>query len=127
PALHDPTVPPPSHCSTVLLFYCCDAVTPISSPKASMFSLQHPLVLASKSPRRRQILEMLGFTFTVDAEDIDETPPTGVPASRIPALLAQQKTAVISSRMPDALVLGSDTLVEIDGEVLGKPADEQEG
>lgn len=92
-----------------------------------MFSLQHPLVLASKSPRRRQILEMLGFTFTVDAEDIDETPPTGVPASRIPALLAQQKTAVISSRMPDALVLGSDTLVEIDGEVLGKPADEQEG
>lgn len=92
-----------------------------------MFKLRHPLVLASKSPRRRQILEMLGFTFSVEAGDIDETPPADAAAQDIPGLLARQKAVAISTLRPDALVLGSDTLVEIDGEVLGKPADEADG
>ncbi len=92
-----------------------------------MFSLRHPLVLASKSPRRRQILEMLGFAFSVEAGDIDETPPAGAAAEDIPGLLARQKAVATSVLRPDALVLGSDTLVEIDGEVLGKPVDESDG
>ena len=92
-----------------------------------MFSLRHPLILASQSPRRRQILEMLGFTFSVEAVDLDETPPEGAAAPDIPGLLARQKALAVSVTRPDALVLGSDTLVEIDGEVLGKPADEPAG
>src|SRR5690606_3614123 len=89
-----------------------------------MSPLAHPLILGSQSPRRRQILEMLGFAFTVQAADTDETPPPGIAAERIPELLAQRKALEISAARPGALVLGSDTLVELDGEVLGKPADE---
>lgn len=91
-----------------------------------MFNLSHPLVLASQSPRRRQILEMLGFTFTVQAGDVDETPPPGVLAPEIPQRLAERKALALGAAHPEALVLASDTLVEIDDEVLGKPADPAE-
>lgn len=91
-----------------------------------MFSLPYPLTLASQSPRRRQILEMLGFNFTVHASDVDETPPEGLPAAEVPQALAERKALAISALRPGSLVLGSDTLVEIDGEVLGKPATEEE-
>ena len=91
-----------------------------------MFPLTAPLVLASQSPRRRQILEMLGFPFAVQAGDVDETPPPGAPAHEIPRLLAERKALALGAGHPDALVLASDTLVEIDGEVLGKPADPDE-
>jgi septum formation protein len=91
-----------------------------------MFSLPHPLILASQSPRRHQILEMLGFSFTVHASDVDETPPEALPAREIPQALAERKALAVSALRPDALVLGSDTLVEIDDEVLGKPATEDE-
>ena len=88
-----------------------------------MVALTRSLLLASQTPRRRQILEMLGFAFTVRAADTDETPPPGLAAERIPEHLAQRKALEISAAHPGALVLGSDTLVEIDGEVLGKPRD----
>lgn len=91
-----------------------------------MFPLASPLVLASASPRRRQILEMLGFAFDVAASDVDETPVPGMPAENIPRDLAVRKAVSVSRVRPDALVLGADTLVEIDGEVLGKPRDEAE-
>lgn len=91
-----------------------------------MFPLTHPLVLASQSPRRHQILEMLGFAFTVQAGDTDETPPPGAPAEQVPEILAQRKALAISVLRPEALVLGSDTLVELDGDILGKPADAEE-
>jgi len=91
-----------------------------------MFPLAAPLVLASQSPRRRQILEMLGFAFTVQAGDVDETPPPGAPAHEIPRLLAERKALALGALRPEALTLASDTLVEIDGEVLGKPADPAE-
>ena len=91
-----------------------------------MFPLTHPLVLASQSPRRRQILEMLGFEFTVQAADTDETPPPGLEAERVPEFLALKKALEISHVRPDALVLGSDTLVELDGDILGKPKDAAE-
>jgi septum formation protein len=88
--------------------------------------LTHPLILASQSPRREQILRMLGFGFEIIAPHVDETPPPGLEASAIPEALARVKALEISGRRPDALVLGSDTLVEIDGRVLGKPADPEE-
>jgi septum formation protein len=91
-----------------------------------MFHLTAPLVLASQSPRRRQILEMLGFAFTVEAGDVDETPPPGVLARDIPQRLAERKALALGAQRPESFVLASDTLVEIDGEVLGKPADHDE-
>jgi septum formation protein len=91
-----------------------------------MFKLTHPLILASQSPRRRQILEMLGFDFSVRAGDVDETPPEGVAAEDVPVRLAERKALAISLLHPADLVLGSDTLVEIDGSILGKPTDKAE-
>jgi septum formation protein len=91
-----------------------------------MFPLSSPLVLASASPRRRQILDMLGFSFEVAASDVDETPDEGTPAEDIPRALAIRKALAVSPLRPGALVLASDTLVELDGEVLGKPRDEAE-
>jgi septum formation protein len=85
--------------------------------------LSHPLLLASQSPRREQILRMLGYDFEILPAHADETPPPGLEAAGIPEALARVKALEVSRLRPEALVLGSDTLVEIDGRVLGKPAD----
>ena len=69
---------------------------------------------------------MLGFSFEVAASDVDETPEEGMPAEDIPRALAIRKALAVSPLRPEALVLASDTLVELDGEVLGKPRDEAE-
>ena len=84
------------------------------------------LILASQSPRRRQLLAMAGLEFKCIPAYIDETVPEGTPASEIPRLLALQKAQAILESHPNDVVLGSDTVVEIDGEVLGKPQDEEE-
>jgi septum formation protein len=85
--------------------------------------LTSPLILASQSPRREQILKMLGFDFEIVPPYADETPPKGLEAGAIPEALACVKAEAVSVLRPEALVLGSDTLVEIDGRVLGKPVD----
>ena len=88
--------------------------------------LSYPLILASQSPRREQILKMLGFDFEILPPHVDETPPPGLEAAAVPEALARVKAREVSALRPGALVLGSDTLVEIDGRVLGKPADAAE-
>lgn len=79
------------------------------------------VVLASQSPRRAELLGRLGLDFDVVPADIDET----VLADEAPAAhadrLAREKAAAVSRRQPDALVIGSDTIVLLDGEILGKP------
>ena len=82
-----------------------------------------PIVLASQSPRRAQLLELIGLRFEVLPADLDETylPHESPPdhARR----LAEEKARAIALLRPEALVVGSDTVVILDGEVLGKPAD----
>lgn len=85
-----------------------------------------PLVLASQSPRRAQLVGMLGLSFEVAPADIDETYFPGEVPSEHAQRLALTKAVTIASRRPDALVVGSDTVVVLDGEVLGKPGDEEE-
>ncbi len=81
------------------------------------------LILASQSPRRRQLLELLGYGYRVVTADVDETavsdPDPAVDAWKT----AQLKTAVIRSIAPLSLIIGADTNVAIDGELLGKPVD----
>lgn len=86
-----------------------------------------PLVLASASPRRREILERLGLTFEVRPSDVDETLlPDEAPALYV-ARLAERKARAVSPRAGEPLaVLGSDTTVVLGGEVLNKPLDEHE-
>jgi nucleoside triphosphate pyrophosphatase len=85
------------------------------------------LVLASASPRRRELLAGLGLRFTVRPADVDETPRDGEDPGAYVLRLAQEKAAAVA--LPEntqELVLAADTTVVIDGEILGKPLDEED-
>lgn len=90
-----------------------------------MSSLQptQPLILASASPRRRELLQQLGLEFTVVTADIDETPLTGEHHSHYTLRLAEAKARAVLMLHPDAVVIGADTTVVVHGELLGKPRD----
>jgi septum formation protein len=79
-------------------------------------------VLASASPRRRELLSGLGLPFDVLPADVDESLPPGADANSAVVLLAERKALGVFGRRPDALVLAADTLVVADGRLLGKPA-----
>jgi nucleoside triphosphate pyrophosphatase len=81
-----------------------------------------PLVLASRSPRRQEILRQAGIAFTVRAADVDETPLANEKPEDYVQRLAEVKALAVP-REPGEIVLGADTTVVIDGEMLGKPAD----
>lgn len=85
-----------------------------------------PLVLASGSPRRAQLLAMLGLRFEVVPAQVDESMQPGEEPAPHVERLAREKTGLIAARRPEALVVGSDTIVVVNGEVLGKPRDDQE-
>jgi septum formation protein len=82
------------------------------------------VILASQSPRRRELLTLVGITHEVRPADIDEAYLPGEVPTAHAERLARGKCAVIAEREPDALVIGSDTIVVVDGDVLGKPRDE---
>jgi septum formation protein len=82
------------------------------------------VILASQSPRRRELLALVGITPEVRPADIDEAYSPGETPTTHAERLARGKCAVIAEREPEALVIGSDTIVVVDGEVLGKPTSE---
>jgi septum formation protein len=82
------------------------------------------VILASQSPRRRELLTLVGITHDVRPADIDEVYGPGEKPREHAERLAREKAEVIAAREPDALVIGSDTIVVVDGDVLGKPVDE---
>jgi len=84
------------------------------------------LILASKSPRRQALLAALGLTFSVDAADVDETPLPGEAPDALVCRLCRAKAQAVAVRQPHAVVLAADTLVALDGRLLGKPADQTE-
>jgi septum formation protein len=91
-----------------------------------MSSAPLPLVLASASPRRQALLTQLGLTFLVDPANVDESAqPRESPRTYV-MRLAQHKAEAVSRRHPGSVVLGADTTVALDGEVLGKPRDVEE-
>ncbi|MBZ5624678.1 MAG: Maf family protein [Acidobacteriia bacterium] len=80
------------------------------------------VVLASQSPRRAEILRRAGIPFTVRAADVDETPLAGEKPEDYARRVAEMKALAVA-REPEEVVLGADTTVVIDGEMLGKPVD----
>jgi septum formation protein len=84
------------------------------------------LILASGSPRRRDLLSQLGLTFTVSAADIDETPHAAEAAKAYVLRLAREKARAVATRHPAAWVLAADTTVALESELLGKPRDAEE-
>jgi septum formation protein len=90
---------------------------------AQGFALE-PLVLASGSPRRAQILRASDWPFEVEAANIDETAREGEAPIEYVERLACEKAEAVASGRASGLVLGADTVVVVGGQVLGKPADE---
>ncbi len=84
------------------------------------------LILASQSPRRRQLLAALELTFSVDAADVDETPLPGEDPAALACRLCRAKAAAVAARHPGAIVLAADTVVALEAALLGKPADSAE-
>jgi septum formation protein len=84
------------------------------------------LILASQSPRRAELLRRLGLDFEVFPADVDEVHSAGEPPEVYAERLAREKAIAILRKQPDATVLGSDTVVVLDGDVLGKPRDDGE-
>jgi septum formation protein len=82
-----------------------------------------PLVLASGSPRRAEILTAVGWPFVKDVPEIDESELADESPDEYVVRLAKAKASAISSIRPDKLVLGADTTVVVDGRILGKPSD----
>jgi MAF protein len=81
------------------------------------------LILVSASPRRRQLLSLLGIPFVIKAADVDETPLPGEAPSDMVLRFARAKACAMPDVRPDELVVAADTTVVLEGQVLGKPAD----
>ena len=82
-----------------------------------------PLILASTSPRRRELLALLGLPFDVKTPSFEERLVPGRPAIQQVMSFAQGKAQSVARQEPEAIVLGSDTVIELDHDVLGKPVD----
>lgn len=88
--------------------------------------MKQQLVLASGSPRRKQLLEQLHLSFAVHVSSVEETFDVNQSPYEIVMSLALQKAKDVAAHYPDAYVLGSDTVVVYDENILGKPSDENE-
>lgn len=85
--------------------------------------LTRPLILASSSPRRQYLMREMGFTFTVQVPDIDESFPATMPAMAVPKFLAEKKARVFEPDLQNKIVVASDTVVILKNEILNKPAE----
>lgn len=88
----------------------------------------YDIILASGSPRRREIMAMTGLPFRVDTSvEVDESYPAGLPAEEVAEYLARKKCEAHARNLPErTLVIAADTVVIADGRILGKPAHEDE-
>lgn len=82
------------------------------------------LILASQSPRRRDLLQQIGYSFEVRLKPIEEIYPPEIPVEDVPVYLAKLKAAAFKGEIaPDEVLISSDTIVLLEGKVLGKPRD----
>lgn len=87
-----------------------------------MHSLAPPqLILGSTSAYRRELLLRLRLPFSVESPQVDETPLAGEPPAALAARLALAKAQAVAARFPDAVVIGSDQVADLNGQSLGKP------
>lgn len=78
------------------------------------------IVLASSSPRRKELLQTAGIDFEIDVEGVDEVPQGDTPEEKV-CSIAAQKCRPVAARRFDDCVIGADTVVSVDGDILGKP------
>lgn len=88
--------------------------------------MQEPLILASASPRRKDLLTEIGVKFVIEPASIDESIKVGESPSEMVARLSEEKALAVAERYGTRWVLGADTTVVCDGKILGKPTDSKE-
>ena len=86
--------------------------------------MTQPLILASSSPRRRELLARVGIPYEIIIPSVDES--CSLPADQAVLELSRRKALAVSVTHPSSFVLAADTLVCVDGEILGKPADKND-
>lgn len=84
------------------------------------------IILASQSPRRQQLIANIISDFSVVVSQAEEVLPEGIPPEEAPAYLAGLKAQAVAADYPDDIVIGADTVVILDGAVLGKPCDKDD-
>ncbi|MGE5406684.1 MAG: Maf family protein, partial [Methanosarcina sp.] len=85
---------------------------------------KYKLILASRSPRRQQLLSEMGFTFSILEKDFDESFPPDLKGEEIAAYISHKKASSLKNSINnDELIITADTVVWCDGKILGKPAD----
>lgn len=89
-----------------------------------MLTLRYPLVLASGSPRRKQLMADAGFQFTIETRPTDETFPDTMPADEVAEYLACQKADQFRADSGNRIILCADTVVLLNDQILNKPQDE---
>jgi septum formation protein len=85
--------------------------------------LKYPLILASHSPRRQQLVRDLGIEFTIGIPNVDESYPEDMKMNEIPEYLARKKAEYFQDQLNNEILLSADTIVTLDNEILNKPAD----
>ena len=86
--------------------------------------MSRKIILASKSPRRFELMKMAGFEFVVDSKNVDEAHPPGLSPELIPEFLARKKAEAFRKEISgDTIVIGADTIVLLDGVIYEKPTD----
>jgi septum formation protein len=87
---------------------------------------KYPLILASGSPRRQQLLREAGFSYSLRMKSVPEDFPEDMPVAEVPVMLARRKAEALRAELSGEIVLTADTVVIIEGIILNKPADEAE-
>lgn len=110
---------------------CCQAYALVRLTFQRLMILQEeplmqdtPLILASASPRRRELLGLTGLSFTVDAPDVDES--CALPPREAVKELSRRKALAAAALHPGCVILAADTLVSVDEQALGKPRDAED-
>ncbi|MFN8286399.1 MAG: Maf family protein [Chitinophagales bacterium] len=86
--------------------------------------MERKIILASKSPRRYELMKMAGFNFVVDSKNVEEIHPQGVPVELIPEYLAKEKANAFKAELKEnEVVIGADTIVLLNGKIYEKPID----
>lgn len=80
-----------------------------------------PIILASKSPRRQELLQLMGIDFTVVLKDVDESYPARLSASEIAVHISEKKVRAFDEALSNEIVITADTIVSLEGRILGKP------
>lgn len=91
-----------------------------------MYKQTLPIILASKSPRRQELLKAMDLDFKVLLKEVDESYPDDLEPAEIAVFIAEKKAAAFTEETVNTIVVTADTIVAYDGEILGKPVDRED-